>query len=133
MINYFHLGKALTESLIAANISAPIAHENAEFDPKSVDAYIEANLLPTGRESMTKDGYGELVGVYQIDVNVRQNTSVAAARNIVTAITNFYYDQRTFESGGTQVIILNAEMEPAQKGNGWYTVPVSVQFRCRPI
>lgn len=132
-IDYTSLGRILTQSIISANIGVPIAHENAVFDPEAVDAYAEVHTLTSERESYTKQGYGEVFGIYQIDVNVRSGTSTALALDTVTKITDYYVDSLTLESGTTQVIIMNAVREPAQRENGWYTIPVSVSFRARPM
>lgn len=129
---YADINALLIQSLIDANIGVPIAYENAVFDPDSVELFAGATIIPGTRESMTKNGYGEVIGIMQVDVFSRKNSSVGASLSVVDKVFEFYTDNLSLQNDDTEVIILNRFRESPISNGPLYNMPVTIEFRARP-
>lgn len=131
-MNYIDIHRALTQSLINASVGVPIAHENVTFNPDQHTAFVQPFTIIGDRDAIAKNGYGEVFGIYQIDVNVREGSAVGQALQIIDIINSYYTDSLELENGSTQVIILNRYRSNVSIENGWYTTSVTIDFRARP-
>jgi hypothetical protein len=132
-MNYTELHRILTKSIIDANTGVQIAHENDVFNPDGLTSFVQPFTIISDRESMTKQGYGEVFGIYQIDVNVREGSSTGLSNSIIDKIDSFYTDSLELEIGNTRVIILNRYRSQSTTDQGWLTTPVTIEFRAKSI
>ena len=126
---YLGIHKALTQSIIDLNLGLTIAHENADFDPKGLTSYIKVDTLFNEQDSVTKQGFNEVTGIYQVSCLVKSGGSIAAITNTVDALTAHYKNSTVFTSEEQNVEILTVGRNGGRNDNGWYVVDVSVSFR----
>ena len=128
---YYEIHKALTQSVIDLGLSAPIAHENVDFNPETVSGnqFLDVTLLTNEQDSLTKSELDEVTGIYQISVYTKSGGSVKEALQTVDAITDFYKHNVQLVSGSQTVVIINSGRNGGRNLNGWYIVDISVSFK----
>ena len=92
--------QALTQSIVNLGITlgVTIAHEQADFDRDKFDGdeYIDLFNLPSDREPLTKDGYLEDLGIYQIGYFRRAGKDIGPTLQDIDTILEFYKENQRF-------------------------------------
>ena len=132
MSAYFEIHQALTQSIIDLSLSAPLAHENKDFDPEADvtgNQFIDLTTLPNEQESLTKSELDEVTGIYQISVYTRSGGSIKEALETVDTIMDFYKHNVKITAGSQTVVIINSGRNGGRNLNGWYIIDISVNFK----
>ena len=129
MAYYTDIHAALTQSIISLNLGVPIAHENAVFDRTNKTNFIEVNSLFNREDSITKTGFSEVDGIYQITIYSKAGTSVAKSLELVDGLLTYYVNNLILSSGGQQVRVIEVERNEGRNLGGWYVIDVSVVFK----
>jgi hypothetical protein len=123
--------KLLENKLKALASSFPTAYENADYKPITGTAYQSCFLLPSTPDNSTlgQSHFIEL-GLFQINVNYPQGTGANAAQAKAEAIKSHFKRGTTLtESDIILVVTDTPRIAPAFVADGWYTVPVTVNYQ----
>ena len=126
---YLDIHRALTQSIIDLNLGLAIAHENAPFDSSGIDSYIKVNSLFNEQDSITKQGFNEVSGIYQVSCFVKSGISVAAIIGHVDTLTAYYKNNTVFTSNTQNIEVLTVGRNEGRNIDGWYIIDVSVSFK----
>lgn len=118
------------ETRLKALATFPTAYENVDFTPTTGTAYQRVNLLPAQPDNPTLGGthYLEL-GVFQITLCYPQNKGIKDAMTKAEAIRAHFSRGLSLTQGSTTLTITRTpSINPAFIDDGWYCVPVSIQY-----
>lgn len=121
---------ALVTAYQAAGLGLSTAYEGKDFTPTPGTAWAAVFNLPAGTEVSTLGAAGEdmHLGVFQVDVNVPENTGTAILLQHAQSLRAYFYAGRTVSYGGQNVRIRNAERGAIRREDGWLRVSVSIGY-----
>lgn len=107
-----------------------VAWENAEFTPTTGTLYLRTFLLPgeTIQAALGDNGIDEHVGVYQIDINTPGGAGKGAAISASDTIADAFARGTTLLYNGVEVRIMSVSRGPALNRDGWYVIPLSINY-----
>ena len=122
------ISKILTQSYMDLDLDIPTAHENFNFDPTSLDQFIDLSLLPGDTEVISKDTLDEELGIYQISIYTRSGTSTKTAQTLSGTIRAYYKHGLELTSGTQRVFIDRTSRNIRGNENGWYIIDLSINY-----
>lgn len=135
-MKYRDINAIMTKHLIDGNFGLPIAHKNTTFKREDHQAFLEPFSLSAPKELITRNGYGEIRGAYQIDIVVRKGTSTAQVDNMVDRIIEHFAFNLKLTRNDTHVTIMNSyhiEDYNGSSNDDWYQNSVNIDYIARPI
>lgn len=123
--------KLLENHLKALAPSFPTAWENADYKPVTGTAYQEPFLLPTipDNSSLGSGHYIEL-GLFQVNVKYPQGKGANPAQSKAEAIKAHFQRATTLtENDIILVITQTPRIAPAFVSDGWYVVPITINYQ----
>lgn len=114
----------------------PTAYEVREFTPPPNKAWAAVVNMPADKVATTlgDHGYDEMVGVFQIDFNVPENTGTAELHNNANAVLDFFVPGRRISYLGQEVSIRKAVPSTIRRNsNAGFVISVSVYWRALVI
>lgn len=126
------IDRALERAAALALAPLPVATEGNPFVPPVNAAWAQLHNIPAGTPVATlgEGGQDDHIGIYQIDVNVPENS--AQARPIllgwVDALRAAFVAGRLLTHDGQSVRVRSAERSQIRRVDGWMRVSVSVNY-----
>lgn len=117
----------------AASGSIGTAYENANYSPTQGTPWAQVFFLPEQPKVATLSGVGEDMheGVFQVNLNYPQGAGAGAAADKADAIREYFEAGAKFASGSQEVLILSSGRAGGRNVEGWYVLPVSINFQAR--
>ena len=126
-----NLSAALSTQLqtIATANSYVVAWENQSYTPTASDTFLQEAIIPaeTNDPALTV-GYLDETGIYQVTVNTPLGGYKGTAQAIADTISAGFRRQiLTYNS--QKLEIRRVTINPALPSDGWYSVPISIEYR----
>lgn len=112
------------------NLGYAIATENATFDDKSVDYYLELFILPAGTIMMGKKSTSsdEMSGILQVNIWARKGVGTSIPEEISDSIIKGLPYGIELVRDSQTVRILEKSNEAAISRDGWWIFPLSLTY-----
>lgn len=106
------------------------AYEGAAFQPTTGAKWAQITRLPAGNDPVTLGvgGQDEHSGVFQIDVNVPEDTGTATLLADADTLRAYFVAGRSFTYQSQSVRVRRADVSPIRRVDGWLRVSVSVTY-----
>lgn len=123
--------KSFSESSAGGNIQT--AYENDVFTPVIGTPYAQVFFLPDQPKGATLSGIGEdeHEGIFQVNLNYPKGKGSGAAANMADAIRENFEAGAKFVYASQEVTIRSCGRAGGRNVNGWYVLPVSINFYAR--
>lgn len=126
---------ALEEHLLMLANPPPIAWEDVSFEPTTGQGYLRVHHLHNHpRDLYLEGGPAELVGILQVTVVWPAGLGKVAAKQMAEQVAALFAPVQTLDAGNHRIELTQT---PAIAGGmpdeGWYMVPVSINWRAFPI
>jgi hypothetical protein len=113
----------------------PIAWENVPYVPTLGTPYLEAHLLPAEPEILTLGAtpYQERRGIFQVSCfypSIPSDNGWGKAKRGAAEVVAAFPVTLRFVYNGLTVVIEKTWPGPGLSQDGWYMVPVSIQYHC---
>jgi hypothetical protein len=108
----------------------PVEWENDKYSPTKGTLYLKAALLSVDsvQAELGDTGMDENVGVYQVDVVAPADNGKNAGMVMADLIANHFKRGTYLTYNSRTVRIENVDRSTAIIADGWYTIPVSVNW-----
>lgn len=122
---------ALVTAYQAVNLGLTTAYEGKDFTPTAGTAWAAVFHLPASSDVDTLGAGGEDVhlGIFQVDINVPENTGTAVLLQHAQSLRTYFYAGRTVSYGGQDVRIRSVSRGAIRKDGAWNRVSVSISYR----
>jgi hypothetical protein len=119
-----------TQSLASAQGLA-VAWENHRFRPPAGECWLRPSLLPAGprRVGLGPSAPDLLQGVYQVSLFAPTGNGWGEARTLADAVLAHFQAGATLASAGVRVSLVRAGCSPAPEQEGWFHIPVNVNWQ----
>ena len=130
MSAYYEIHKSLIQSVIDLNLGLPIAHENINFNPESVDEYISVTVLFDEQNTVTKTDLDDVMGFIQISHYVKSGIGTGSSYDLITTLSAAYPHAKQFAPGSSSQTINIQNIAVNRRGNsdGWYITDFTINF-----
>ena len=128
MSAYYKIHKSLTQSVIDLGLGLPIAHENINFNPESVDEYLSINILFDAQNTVTKTDLDDVMGFLQISHYVKSGIGNGSTYDLISILSAAYPHAAQFTHSDQVVNIQNIAVNKRGNDNGWYTTDFTINF-----
>jgi len=128
MTAYYEMHKSLTQSVIDLGLGLPIAHENINFNPESVDEYLSINILFDAQNTVTKTDLDDVMGFLQISHYVKSGIGNGSTYDLISILSAAYPHAAQFTHSDQVVNIQNIAVNKRGNDNGWYTTDFTINF-----
>lgn len=107
-----------------------VAMENDDFKPPKEGIWLEAFLLPAGKESMGKKASDsdEYLGVYQVSIWDQLYTGVKGSITMAQSIVDLFTHGDEYTVDGVTVNIIKTEVSQGFRTGGYWHTPVRITF-----
>jgi len=128
----YDLQAALNDRLNDEFPLVPIAWENVGYTPDLGTAYLAAHLLPAEPSILTLGStpYQERRGIFQVSCFYPALAGWGPAKTGAANVVAAFPATLQFIYNGLTVIIDKTWPGPGISQDGWYMVPVSIQYHC---
>jgi len=125
-----NINGALITAYQAAALGLGTAYEGKDYQPTPGTAYAAVWNLPAAADvdTLGSGGQDKHVGVFQVDINVPENTGTAVLLQHAQTLRAYFYAGRTVSYGGQDVRITKAERSSIRRNGGYMTLSVSVTY-----
>jgi hypothetical protein len=126
-----NISTALSTELqtIATANAYTVAWENQDFTPTAGETWLSENVIPaTTSDPAVSAGYLDESGVYQVTIHTALGSYKGEAQQIASVI-EAGFRRKLLEFNGQKVDIRSVTINPALPADGWYAVPVSIEYR----
>lgn len=125
---------ALEERLQTLPTPPPIAWEDVAFEPTTGQGYLRVRHLHNHpRDLFIEGGPAELPGIFQVDVVWPAGRGKVEAKQMAEQVAALFAPVQSLDAGNRRIELAQT---PAIAGGmpdeGWYTVPVSINWRAMP-
>lgn len=126
------ISNALDTQLSALSPLPAVAWPNRTYIPVKGTKWIRPTLLPASSEVAT---IGETnstdlnTGIYQVDVFIDAGEGKNDAMVQADLIADHFKRDTELTYNGRTVIIKNVGQSPSQTDNGWFQVPVNIEYQ----
>lgn len=127
-----YIDNALTGAYIDGGFdSIPTAYPNDDFDPKNETEFNQIHLIPSASQGATFGQGGRDVesGIFQITLNVQSGTQDGVILSRARAIKSYFQQNNSLTYSTVTVNITTITIEQGFHSDGWYKVPVSINYR----
>ncbi|MDH1824612.1 DUF4128 domain-containing protein [Delftia tsuruhatensis] len=126
---------ALEERLQTLPTPPPIAWEDVAFEPTTGQGYLRVRHLHNHpRDLFIEGGPAELPGIFQVDVVWPAGRGKVEAKQMAEQVAALFAPVQSLDAGNRRIELAQT---PAIAGGmpdeGWYTVPVSINWRAFPV
>lgn len=126
---------ALEERLLTLTDPPPIAWEDVGFEPTTGQGYLRVHHLHNHpRDLFIEGGPAELLGILQVDVVWPAGRGKVEAKQMAEQVAALYAPIQDLPAGNRRIELAQT---PAIAGGmpdeGWYTVPISINWRAFPV
>lgn len=130
MSAFLDISAALNGRLNTLTGSTPVAWENYPYEPAQGTMYLRPTLIPDDTETATMgtNGTDEHSGVFQIDVMAPAGGGRGAAYVKADSIADHFKRETELTYNGRLVRCLNVSINTATQDNGWFMLPVRVDY-----
>lgn len=118
------------------NPEKQVAWEDVPFTPVTGQPYLRVrHLSNTPRELAFSGGPAELVGILQVDAVYPAGQGKVEAKGLAGQVADLFAPIQSLQTPAYRVDLLKtpAIASGMPDGEGWYTVPVSIQWRAFPV
>lgn len=135
MSNFKEITLALSTQLGTLTGGYPIAWPNRAYKPTAGTSYLALNFLPafTAQADLGTSGLNENLGVAQVDIwqasVAAGGDGWAAAYDKADQIAEHFKRGTKLVNGGITVTIESVEIGPQLNEDGWFQIPVSINYR----
>lgn len=131
-MSWLSVEKALIKSFTSMALGYPIIQENekeiAIKKAQGNDHWFEVFNIPADSEPLDKNLTDKYSGIFQINVNSKQNKGKGNALALVDQIVAHYVNGAEFTEDTCVIYIEIASQEPALNSGSYFTIPVSVRW-----
>ncbi len=126
---------ALEERLLTLENPPPIAWEDVAFEPTTGHGYLRIHHLHNHpRDLYLEGGPAELVGILQVTVVWPAGQGKVEAKLVAEQVAELFAPVQSLDAGNHRIELTRT---PAIAGGmpdeGWYSVPVSINWRAMPV
>lgn len=126
---------ALEERLLNLQNSPPVAWEDVAFEPTTGLGYLRVHHLHNHpRDLFLEGGPAELPGIFQVDVVWPAGRGKVEAKQMAEKVAALFAPVQALDAGNHRIELTQT---PAIAGGmpdeGWYMVPVSINWRAFPV
>lgn len=124
------INAALVTAYRAVMPSVPTAFEGVAFTPTTGQKWAQVTNLRAGDDvaSIGVGGMDESTGVFQIDVNVPENTGTAVLLADADALRAYFVAGRLLTYQTQTVRVRRADVSPIRRVDGWLRISVSITY-----
>lgn len=125
---------ALEERLLTLSNSPPVAWEDLAFEPTTGQGYLRVHHLHNHpRDLYLEGGPAELPGIFQVDVVWPAGQGKVEAKQMAEKVAALFAPVQALDAGNHRIELAQT---PAIAGGmpdeGWYMVPISINWRAMP-
>lgn len=130
MTIFFDIQAALDSRLNDLQDLPDVAWENINYEPVPGTTFIRPTNLQGFTEQLTlgDNGQDQTDGIYQIDIFTDANTGKAAGLRLVDIIADQFKRGTDLTYNSTTVRVQNVSRGTALNSDGWYQVPVLINY-----
>ncbi len=124
------INAALVTAYGEALPGVPTAYEGASFTPTTGTKWAQLNNLRAGADvaSLGVSGMDEHTGVFQIDVNVPEDTGTGVLLADADTLRAYFVAGRSFTYQTQTVRVRRADVSAVRRVDGWLRVSVSITY-----
>lgn len=125
------INAALVVAYQGAALGLPTAWEGVDFTPPADADWAQLYLLPapTTIDTLGPGGLDLHTGIFQIDLNVPQNSGTGALLGYADALRTAFKAGNNASHNGQNVLILDCSRSKLTQAAGWLTVSMSISWR----
>lgn len=125
---------ALEEHLLTLATPPPIAWEDVAFEPTTGQGYLRVHHLHNHpRDLFIEGGPAELPGIFQVDVVWPAGQGKVEAKQMAEQVAALFSPVQSLDAGNHRIELAQTPtIAGGMPDEGWYTVPVSVNWRAMP-
>lgn len=122
--------RILLEAIQNAGFGLPIAFENVNYDASNGEPFLACFILraPTVQAELGYKGCDERTGIFQIDINYPEGSGPTVHAEMADDINLLFRSGATFTGNDFRVNIRNVSAGVMRIGNGWATLPLSIEY-----
>lgn len=122
--------RILLETIQNAGLGLPIAYENVNYDASNGEPFLACFILraPTVQAELGYKGCDERTGIFQIDINYPEGSGPTVHAEMADDINLLFRSGATFTGNDFRVNIRNVSAGVMRIGNGWATLPLSIEY-----
>lgn len=118
--------------------AAKVQQENVKFLPPTGSSWASLWFLPNIKDVATlgPEGFDELTGVFQIDLNFPQDSGRKLSQDIADVVESNFTSGTKLAYSGQEVTVTACGRSQGRNVNGSFRVPITVGFRAlvaRPL
>lgn len=108
-----------------------MAYPNYEYTPTANTPYLRLSIIPalTEQSDLGTDGLNNNEGIAQVDVFAVSNKTYGPAYTKADQLAEHFKRGTKLVNGGVTVTITGVEINPALASDGWYQLPVSINYQ----
>lgn len=125
--------QALLTGFLACGLNIPVQYENSPFEKPSASPWAAVWYFPSVSEGVTAgpNGYDELRGFFQVDINIPLNTGTAPSKELVNKVMQGFPSGYALMYNGGWVKPTSVSRSPGREIDGWWRVSVTVYWYSR--
>jgi hypothetical protein len=130
MTEYLDISGALDLHLSTMAGLPDVAWENLDYQPVQGVSYLRPTHIPasTNQAALGNSGEDRHDGIYQVDVIAEAGKGKGAAYTLADQVADHFARGTDLTYNGLTVTIRNTPRLTGRTSNGWFIVPVEVQY-----